>query len=167
MSYVKNLRWWIAGLLALATALNYLDRQSFPVVVGEIKKEIPLTNDQYGKLTSLFLLAYAIMYAGGGRIMDWLGTRLGYAVMIVWWSASAGIHPYSCRRKAHRASGPLRSVAQIFDLQVCATGAVNTSPNMPNAGRAVVMRPDERAHLVTTTGNLFPCQPRLPASIAR
>ena len=40
MPPIKNLRWWIAGLLALATALNYLDRQSFPVVVGEIKKEI-------------------------------------------------------------------------------------------------------------------------------
>jgi MFS transporter, ACS family, hexuronate transporter len=85
---IGNLRWWIAGLLALATALNYLDRQSFPVLVGEVRKEIPISNEQYGQLTSLFLLAYAIMYAGGGRIMDWLGTRLGYAVMIVWWSAA-------------------------------------------------------------------------------
>ncbi len=88
MRTIKSLRWWIAGLLALATALNYLDRQSFPVVVGEIRKEIPISNEQYGRLSSLFLLAYAIMYAGGGRIMDWLGTRLGYAVMIVWWSAA-------------------------------------------------------------------------------
>ncbi|MEW6302494.1 MAG: MFS transporter [Verrucomicrobiota bacterium] len=88
MPPIKNLRWWIAGLLALATALNYLDRQSFPVVVGEVRKEIPISDKQYGDLTSLFLLAYAIMYAGGGRIMDWLGTRAGYAVMIVWWSAA-------------------------------------------------------------------------------
>lgn len=88
MRAVKNLRWWIAGALVLATALNYLDRQSFPVLVGEVRKEIPLTNEQYGRLASLFLLAYAVMYAGGGRIMDWLGTRVGYAVMIVWWSAA-------------------------------------------------------------------------------
>jgi len=85
---IQNFRWWIAGLLALATALNYLDRQSFPVVIGEIKREIPLSNEQYGQLTSLFLLAYAIMYAGGGRLMDRLGTRIGYTVMIVWWSAA-------------------------------------------------------------------------------
>ena len=85
---VGNLRWWIAGLLAIATALNYLDRQSFPVVVNEVRKEIPISNEQYGTLTSTFLFAYAIMYAGGGRIMDWLGTRVGYAVMIVWWSAA-------------------------------------------------------------------------------
>ncbi|MEO6003905.1 MAG: MFS transporter [Opitutus sp.] len=88
MNRVKNLRWWIAVLLAMATALNYLDRQSFPVVVGEIRKEIPISNEQYARLTSAFLLAYAIMYAVGGRIMDWLGTRIGYAVMIVSWSAA-------------------------------------------------------------------------------
>jgi sugar phosphate permease len=57
---IRNLRWWIARLLALATALNYLDRQSFPVVVGEIRKEIPLTDNQYTQPTSLFLLAYAV-----------------------------------------------------------------------------------------------------------
>ena len=85
---IKNLRWWIAGMLAIATALNYLDRQSFPVVVGEVRKEIPISNEQYGQLTSLFLLAYAIMYAGGGRIMDWLGARVGYTLMITWWSAA-------------------------------------------------------------------------------
>ncbi|MEY2880901.1 MAG: hypothetical protein RLZZ15_3281, partial [Verrucomicrobiota bacterium] len=88
MTTIRHLRWWIAGLLALATALNYLDRQSFPVLVGEIRKEIPISNEEYGRLGSAFLLAYAIMYAGGGRIMDWLGTRTGYAVMIVWWSAA-------------------------------------------------------------------------------
>ena len=85
---IKHLRWWIVGLLAIATSLNYLDRQSFPVVVGEVRKEIPISNEQYGRLTSLFLLAYAIMYAGGGRLIDRLGTRLGYTVMIVWWSAA-------------------------------------------------------------------------------
>lgn len=88
MSRIPHLRWWIAGLLVLVTALNYLDRQSFPVVVGEIKKEIPINDVQYGRLTSAFLLAYAIMYAGGGRIMDRLGTRLGYALMIGWWSVA-------------------------------------------------------------------------------
>jgi ACS family hexuronate transporter-like MFS transporter len=89
---IRNLRWWIAGLLAIATALNYLDRQSLPVVVGEVQKSIPLTDTQYAQLQMLFLLAYAIMYAGGGRIIDWLGTRAGYAVMIVWWSAAALLH---------------------------------------------------------------------------
>jgi ACS family hexuronate transporter-like MFS transporter len=87
----NNLRWWIAGLLALATALNYLDRQSFPVVVGEVRKEIPISDEEYGRIISLFLLAYGVMYAGGGRMLDVLGTRIGYATMIVWWSAANGL----------------------------------------------------------------------------
>jgi ACS family hexuronate transporter-like MFS transporter len=89
---IPNLRWWIAGLLAIATALNYLDRQSLPVVVGEVQKSIPITDAEYARLQMLFLLAYAIMYAGGGRIIDWLGTRAGYAVMILWWSGAALLH---------------------------------------------------------------------------
>lgn len=88
MRWTGHHRWWIAGLLALATALNYLDRQTFPVLVGEIENEIPLTHEQYGRITALFLLAYALMYAGGGRIMDRWGTRVGYSVMILWWSAA-------------------------------------------------------------------------------
>lgn len=88
MKLARSHRWWIAGLLAMATALNYLDRQAFPVVVGEIKRDIPISHEQYGQITALFLLAYALMYAGGGRIMDRLGTRIGYTLMIVWWSAA-------------------------------------------------------------------------------
>ncbi|HEY1794023.1 MAG TPA: MFS transporter [Opitutaceae bacterium] len=85
---IKNLRWWIAALIAIATALNYLDRQSFPVVVGEIRRDIPFTTAQYGRLTSLFLFSYAVMYAVGGWLLDRLGTRTGYAIMIGVWSAA-------------------------------------------------------------------------------
>ncbi len=89
---LPNLRWWIAGLLAAATALNYLDRQSLPVLVTEIQKTIPITDQQYANLQMLFLVAYGVMYAGGGKIMDWLGTRTGYIVMILWWSAATFLH---------------------------------------------------------------------------
>jgi ACS family hexuronate transporter-like MFS transporter len=89
---IPNLRWYIAGLLTAATALNYLHRQNLPVAISEIQKSIPLTNQQFSQLQVMFLLAYSVMYAGGGRIMDWLGTRTGYAVMIVWWSAANLMH---------------------------------------------------------------------------
>ncbi|MCI0748133.1 MAG: MFS transporter [Verrucomicrobia subdivision 3 bacterium] len=81
-------RWWVAGMLAAATALNYLDRQALPVVIGEIQKEIPITDQQFGRLQSVFLLAYGIMYAVGGKLIDWLGARAGYALMIIFWSAA-------------------------------------------------------------------------------
>jgi ACS family hexuronate transporter-like MFS transporter len=92
MSAIPNLRWWIAGLLAVATALNYLDRQSFPIAVKVLQRDIPVSDQQYSNLQSAFLLAYSIMYAVGGRIMDRLGTRAGYAVVILWWSIANFLH---------------------------------------------------------------------------
>jgi MFS transporter, ACS family, hexuronate transporter len=92
MRKIPNLRWWIAGLLAAATAINYLDRQNLPVLITEIQKTIPISDAQYSQLQFLFLLAYGVMYAAGGRIIDLLGTRAGYALMIIWWSAANTLH---------------------------------------------------------------------------
>ena len=80
---IKNFRWWIVGLIALATAINYLDRQNLPVAIVEIKKVFPISDSQYGLINGLFLLAYGTMYAVCGRLLDILGSRIGYAVMIV------------------------------------------------------------------------------------
>jgi ACS family hexuronate transporter-like MFS transporter len=54
-----------------------------------VQKSIPITNQRYSQLQFMFLLAYGIMYAGGGKVVDVLGTRFGYAVMIIWWSAAS------------------------------------------------------------------------------
>jgi len=133
MGKVANIRWWVAGLLALATALNYLDRLSFPNVVGEIKKAIPISDEQYGRLTFWFLFAYAIMYAGGGRIMDWLGTRVGYTVMIVWWSA------------ANFCTGLVSSVAGLGAFRFLL--GMGEGGGFPGSGKAVAewFPPKERA----------------------
>ena len=85
---IPNLRWWIAILLASASALAYVDRQTLPVVIGEIQKTIPITDQQYGNLQFVFLLAYGIMYAGGGKLTDMFGARWGFFAIIVWWSAA-------------------------------------------------------------------------------
>ena len=85
---IPNLRWWIATLLASASALAYVDRQTLPVVIGEIQKTIPITDQQYGNLQFMFLLAYGIMYAVGGKLTDVFGARWGFFAIIVWWSAA-------------------------------------------------------------------------------
>lgn len=86
-------RLWVIGTaLALITAINYLDRQALPVVIGELKKDIPITNTQYGDLGAVFLGAYALMYAAGGWLVDRLGTRVGFAVMAGVWSIACGLH---------------------------------------------------------------------------
>lgn len=94
MGKIKNFRWWIVGLVALATAINYLDRQTFPVAISEITKAIPINDAQYGMINSLFLLSYGTMYAVGGRILDLLGSRVGYAIMIAWWSLANIFHAF-------------------------------------------------------------------------
>lgn len=91
---IKNFRWWVAGLLALATALNYLDRQTLPVVIGELKKTIPIDSSQYGMINSIFLFAYGTMYAIGGRLIDILGSKRGLAIMVAWWSVSNILHGF-------------------------------------------------------------------------
>lgn len=92
MKKIKNFRWWIAGLIGLATAINYLDRQNLPIALSEIRKTIVITDVDYGLINSIFLFSYGTMYAIGGRILDILGSRAGYAVMIVWWSLSNILH---------------------------------------------------------------------------
>ena len=88
----KNYKWWIAGLLALVAAINYLDRQNFPLVYSEIKETISISDAQYGLLSSLFLLTYGTMYAIGGRIVDILGSKIGFTIYVVWWSVSNILH---------------------------------------------------------------------------
>ncbi|MFA7471839.1 MAG: MFS transporter [Spirosomataceae bacterium] len=91
---IKNFRWWIVGLIALATAINYLDRQNLPVALSEIRKSFEITDVDYGLINSLFLFAYGTMYAIGGRIIDILGSRLGYFVLITWWSLANILHGF-------------------------------------------------------------------------
>src|SRR5947207_13842022 len=80
------LRWRIAILVSAAIAISYLDRQTLPVAIKAIEREIPLTNQQFSYLQSAFLLTYAFMYAGGGKLADILGTRRGFTVIMLFWS---------------------------------------------------------------------------------
>jgi MFS transporter, ACS family, hexuronate transporter len=86
------LRWRIAILVSAAIAISYLDRQALPVAVKAITKSIPLSNEQFSELQSAFLFSYAFMYAGGGKLADALGTRLGFIVIMVFWSVACASH---------------------------------------------------------------------------
>jgi ACS family hexuronate transporter-like MFS transporter len=85
-------RWRLATMVTIAIAISYLDRQSLPVAVAAIEHDIPLSNTAYGALGSCFLLSYAVMYAGGGALVDWLGTRRGFLLIMVFWSFACASH---------------------------------------------------------------------------
>lgn len=76
-------------MIALAAAISYFDRQSLSILISELRRAIPVTDGQYGLINSLFLLAYGTMYAIGGRVIDVMGSRKGYAIMIAWWSIAS------------------------------------------------------------------------------
>jgi MFS transporter, ACS family, hexuronate transporter len=78
--------------VSAAIAISYLDRQTLPVAVKAISKTIPLSNEQFSELQSAFLFAYALMYVGGGRLADALGTRVGFIVIMVFWSLACASH---------------------------------------------------------------------------
>jgi len=85
-------RWRIAIIVSAAIAISYLDRQTLPVAVQTISKDIPLTNGQFSALQSAFLFSYALMYAGGGKLVDLLGTRRGFTVIMLFWSLACASH---------------------------------------------------------------------------
>src|SRR6187402_592683 len=86
------LRWRIATLIAAAIAISYLDRQTLPVAIGEIRKDFPISNQVKALLDSAFLLTYGLMYVGGGRLMDLLGTRRGFLIVMIFWSLACASH---------------------------------------------------------------------------
>ena len=89
------LRWRIAILVSVAIAISYLDRQTLPVAIQAIERDIPLTNQQYSYLQSAFLISYAFMYAAGGKLTDVLGTRLGFTLIMAFWSLACASHGFA------------------------------------------------------------------------
>src|SRR5262245_12651054 len=85
-------RWRIAVLVAVAIAISYLDRQTLPVAIGEIRRDIPLSNAAKALLDSAFLLTYGLMYVGGGRLIDVLGARRGFTWIMLFWSLACASH---------------------------------------------------------------------------
>jgi ACS family hexuronate transporter-like MFS transporter len=86
------MRWRIAFLVSVAIAVSYLDRQTLPVAIKAIERDIPVTNQEFSLLQTAFLITYGLMYAAGGRLMDFLGTRRGFLVIMVFWSLACAGH---------------------------------------------------------------------------
>lgn len=85
-------RWYFVGLVAAAIAISYFDRQSLPVAIAAIQKNIPISDQQFSYLGTAFLLTYATMYVLGGRLLDALGTRRGFMLIMIGWSLACALH---------------------------------------------------------------------------
>ncbi len=92
---LRGLRWWIIGLVFLATLINYIDRLTISVLAPVITADLRLTNLQYASLSTWFLLAYTISQGVSGRLYDRVGTRRGFTYSIIVWSIAAMAHAWA------------------------------------------------------------------------
>jgi MFS transporter, ACS family, hexuronate transporter len=118
---IRHLRWYIAGLLMLATTLNYLDRQTLSVAVTS--KELDIPEDTYSIIQTSWLIAYAVLQPFAGGLMDWIGNRWGLTMAVLSWSLAEVGHAF--------ATG-VRSFASLRFLL-----GVGESGNYPGAIKAV------------------------------
>jgi len=91
-SRIGRYRWVICGLLFFATTVNYVDRQVLGILSKDLKDAIGWTEVDYGNIVAAFNAAYAFGLLLAGRIMDRVGTKLGYTVALIWWSFAAMAH---------------------------------------------------------------------------
>lgn len=98
MKKIKGLRWWVIALIALATIINYIDRQSLNVLWPEIgaelypDKSLDERKEVFALISVIFVFSYAFGQAIFGKIFDWIGTRLGFVLSIGVWSVATALH---------------------------------------------------------------------------
>jgi ACS family hexuronate transporter-like MFS transporter len=91
-SRIGYYRWVICALLFFAATINYIDRQIVGILKPTLQKEFGWSEIDYADIVFAFQLAYAVAFLFAGRMMDWLGTKLGFAIAIIIWSFAAMAH---------------------------------------------------------------------------
>ena len=90
---MTNYRWVICSMLFFATTINYMDRQVLSLTWKDfIAPEFHWTDDDYGTITAVFSILYAVFCLFAGKFIDWMGTKKGYLWSIFVWSLGACLH---------------------------------------------------------------------------
>ncbi len=89
---IGHVRWTICAMLFVATTINYMDRQVISILKPTLEHSIGLTESGYGHVVAVFQVAYAIGLLVAGRLVDRVGSRIGYTVIMATWSAAAMAH---------------------------------------------------------------------------
>lgn len=119
MRAIPNLRWVVVALLFAATAISYVDRQVLTVLAPTLRDELGLSNTGYASILSAFLLAYTFMQPVTGWLTDRIGTRLGFALIMGWWSAAAVLHAFGTNVVAFAACRFLLGAGEAGSWSAC------------------------------------------------
>jgi ACS family hexuronate transporter-like MFS transporter len=140
-----RVRWTICAMLFVATSINYMDRQVIAILKPTLQHSIGLTEVNYGYIVDAFQIAYAFGLLAAGRLIDRLGTRIGYMLVMVVWSVSAMGHAlastaleFGCARfflglgESGNFPAAIKTVAEWFpqNERSLATGMFNSGANV-------------------------------------
>jgi len=130
---ISGLRWWIAALIFFATLINFVDRLTISILAPVITTQFGLTNLQFARLTTWFLVAYTISQGVSGKLYDRIGPRRGFTISIFIWSLAACAHAFA------------RGLASLSCLRFIL--GIGEAGNWPGAARVIAewFPPRERA----------------------
>ena len=95
MMKIKNYRWLVVVLLFFATTINYIDRQIIGLLKPILEAEFSWTESDYAHIVMAFTAAYAIGLLIMGRVIDKIGTRVGYSLIMIFWSIAGMAHAFA------------------------------------------------------------------------
>jgi len=142
---IPHLRWYICALLFLGTTVNYIDRGTIAILAPQLQKLFTWSESDYGWIVFAFQFSYAIMMFASGGIIDKLGTRVGYALSMAWWSLAtvghamaSGVASFIFARfmlgagEAGNFPASIKAVAEWFPRKerALATGIFNSGTNI-------------------------------------
>jgi MFS transporter, ACS family, hexuronate transporter len=142
---LSYLRWYICALLFFGSMVNYVDRGTIAILAHHLQKIFDWTESDYGWIVFAFQLAYAVMMLVSGAVIDRLGTRVGYALAMTWWSLAAMGHALArgvwsfaaarfllCAGEAGNFPASIKGVAEWFPKRerALATGIFNAGTNV-------------------------------------
>src|SRR6266566_1602671 len=89
---MRGLRWFMIGMICLLTVVNYVDRMTLSVLAPTIMDQFRMTNVEYSRVVFMFLLAYTISQTVSGKILDRVGTRVGFILFVGIWTIASMLH---------------------------------------------------------------------------
>ena len=132
-SRIPAIAWAVAGLLFLATVLNYMDRQTLSMAAPLVQRELHLDNSRFGLLASAFFFTYGAMMGVTGWILDRVSIRWGYAACVFVWSMAGAL------------TGASSNFSQLFGCRLLL--GVGEAANWPAALRVIsrILPPEKRS----------------------
>lgn len=119
----SRVRWWIGGLLFACTIINYIDRQTLSALAPVLKNQYHWTNSDFASLLIAFRISYTVMQGVGGRLFDVLGSRLGFTLVVSFYSLVAACTGFA------RGLGSFRFFRFLL--------GAGEGPNFPGAAKTV------------------------------